>query len=112
MLARAFTACVRVYKYPSLESPASPAPVLQVRVEMTDGGCQVITLWSDLQAGRPLLHWGVEGGKDYKSGWRLPPGPCQPEGTVQYKDRALQSPMKWVPRGGQGGCGAVGPRHW
>lgn len=51
-------------------------------------------LVTDLQAGRLLLHWGVEGGKNYKGGWRLPEPASRPEGTIQYKDRALQSP--WV----------------
>lgn len=46
------------------------------------------------QAGKLLLHWGVEGGKNYKGGWRLPDR--RPEGTVQYKDRALQTPWRCV----------------
>lgn len=55
---------------------------------------QTIQLTTECPAGRLLLHWGVEGGKDYKGGWRLPPPHVRPEGTVQYKDRALQSPFK------------------
>ncbi|KAL4448876.1 hypothetical protein ABPG77_007593 [Micractinium sp. CCAP 211/92] len=44
--------------------------------------------------GRLLLHWGVEGGKGYKGGWRLPDERCRPEGTVMYKNRALQTPFR------------------
>ncbi len=63
-------------------------------IELTPSGDQIIRFSTDLQAGRLLLHWGVEGGKDYKGGWRLPDS--RPEGTVQYKDRALQSPWRWA----------------
>jgi hypothetical protein len=45
-----------------------------------------------------LLHWGVEGGRNYKAGWRLPGAACRPEGTQQYKDRALQTPFKCAHR--------------
>lgn len=64
----------------------------QVTVEQKADGAQTITLTTPLQAGRLLLHWGVEGGKDYKGGWRLPSS-CRPPDTKQYKDRALQSPF-------------------
>eukprot|EP00955_Chlamydomonas_euryale_P094251 364840-Chlamydomonas_euryale.AAC.18 len=33
-------------------------------------------------------------------GWRLPGGGCRPEGTVQYKDRALQSPFRFSSKSG------------
>lgn len=66
----------------------------QVVVEQEDDGSQNIQFDTDLQAARLLLHWGVEGGKDYKGGWRLPSQRVRPEGTVTYKDRALQSPFK------------------
>uniref|UniRef100_A0A383VC26 Uncharacterized protein n=1 Tax=Tetradesmus obliquus TaxID=3088 RepID=A0A383VC26_TETOB len=59
-----------------------------------DGSDQIIDLKTDLEAGRLLLHWGVEGGRNYKGGWRLPGGECRPEGTQQYKDRALQTPFR------------------
>lgn len=68
--------------------------VAQVLVSQ-EGNDQVIRLTTDLEAGRLLLHWGVEGGKDYKGGWRLPGNNCRPEGTQQYKDRALQTPFRW-----------------
>ena len=48
--------------------------------------------------GKLLLHWGVEGGADYKGGWRLPGTDVWPEGTVQYKDRALQTPWRCGPQ--------------
>jgi hypothetical protein len=61
-----------------------------------DGSDQIIDLKTDLEAGRLLLHWGVEGGRNYKGGWRLPGGECRPEGTQQYKDRALQTPFRYA----------------
>ena len=69
-------------------------PLAQLTVETQGTGAQVVRLATDLQAGHLLLHWGVEGGKDYKGGWRLPGSRCRPEGTTQYKDRALQSPFQ------------------
>ena len=68
--------------------PALP----QVALE-EEGDSQRVRLTSTLR-GRLLLHWGVEGGEDYKSGWRLPGTGTWPEGTVRYKDRALQTPWK------------------
>ncbi|KAK9862667.1 hypothetical protein WJX84_011161 [Apatococcus fuscideae] len=35
--------------------------------------------------------------KDYQGGWRLPGSTARPDGTTQYKDRALQTP--WRPNG-------------
>ncbi|EFJ44707.1 hypothetical protein VOLCADRAFT_118653, partial [Volvox carteri f. nagariensis] len=67
---------------------------VKVIVEQTEKNDQIISIESDVQAGRLLLHWGVEGGKDYKGGWRLPGASARPEGTVQYKDRALQTPFR------------------
>ncbi|CAG9462085.1 unnamed protein product [Pedinophyceae sp. YPF-701] len=67
---------------------------LSVRSRLDDDGTQVIELETTLN-GRLLLHWGVAGGPGYKGGWRLPPENVQPEGTVSYKERALQTP--WVP---------------
>ncbi len=66
---------------------------VQVDVYESEGG-QLITLTTNVEAGRLLLHWGVEGGKNYKGGWRLPDGSCWPDGTKQYKDRALQTPFR------------------
>ncbi|GLC33353.1 hypothetical protein PLESTB_000342400 [Pleodorina starrii] len=67
---------------------------VKVIVEQTEKNDQIISIESDVQAGRLLLHWGVEGGKNYKGGWRLPGASARPEGTVQYKDRALQTPFR------------------
>ena len=70
--------------------PALP----QVALE-EEGDSQRVRLSSTLP-GRLLLHWGVEGGADYQGGWRLPGTNAWPEGTVRYKDRALQTPWKCV----------------
>jgi len=72
---------------------------VKVVVNTSATGRQVVDLETDLQAGRLLLHWGVEGGKNYKGGWRLPGGSSRPEGTIQYKDRALQTPWRSGPNG-------------
>lgn len=77
-----------------LPSPLLLLLLLQITVEQSTSGDQTIRAVSNLQAGRLLLHWGVEGGRDYKGGWRLPEAKYRPEGTHQYKDRALQSPWK------------------
>jgi hypothetical protein len=61
---------------------------------MDEGNTQILTIKTDVEAGRLLLHWGVEGGKNYKGGWRLPDLHCRPDGTQQYKDRALQTPFR------------------
>jgi alpha-glucan,water dikinase len=66
------------------------------------GGEQVVRVRTDVAAAAPLLHWGVEGGRDYKGGWRLPGGGVRPPGTRQYKDRALQTPFDKA-SGGEGG---------
>lgn len=68
----------------------------QIMVEDgTEQGLQRITLSTDMP-GKLLLHWGVEGGEGYKAGWRLPGEASWPEGTVKYKDRALQTPFRYV----------------
>jgi len=46
--------------------------------------------------GKLLLHWGVTGGQDYQGGWRLPGDAALPQGTVAYKNRALQTPFRWT----------------
>jgi len=61
-----------------------------VRLEEGEGGDQRVRLWTT-HPGRLVLHWGVEGGRDYRGGWRLPGREAWPEGTVQYKERALQT---------------------
>lgn len=67
-----------------------------VSLEVEEGpeGEQLVKLTTDLP-GKLLLHWGAEGGRDtHKKGWILPPASGRPEGTVQYKKRALQSPWQ------------------
>ena len=66
---------------------------LQVLVDQDDSGSQHVMVQTD-HPGKLLLHWGVEGGANYKGGWRLPGGAARPEGTVEYKARALQTPFK------------------
>ena len=62
-------------------------------MEQSDSGDQQALVETEL-AGKLILHWGVEGGVNYEGGWRLPGGPCRPEGTVEYKKRALQTPFR------------------
>ncbi|KAK9852315.1 hypothetical protein WJX84_008608 [Apatococcus fuscideae] len=96
---------------PSVQAQATAAPAaksferqyplgkqnqLEVRVEHGDSGDQKVHLHTTLP-GKLVLHWGVEGGQDYQGGWRLPGGSARPDGTIQYKDRALQTP--WRPNG-------------
>eukprot|EP00210_Caulerpa_lentillifera_P004353 g4151.t1 len=52
---------------------------------------QDIHLETNYESPQLILHWGLVGGKGYKGGWRLPDKPSRPEGTVQYKNRALQT---------------------
>jgi alpha-glucan,water dikinase len=66
---------------------------LDVKItEEDDGGTQAAVI-STNASGKLLLHWGVEGGRGYKGGWRLPGRSSRPEGTVEYKKRALQTPF-------------------
>ena len=64
---------------------------------LEEGGDNQRVRLSTTLPGKLLLHWGVEGGADYKGGWRLPRTDVWPEGTVQYKDRALQTPWRCGP---------------
>lgn len=65
---------------------------LQVTVE-SSGDKQRVRLTAQ-HPGRLLLHWGVIGGQDYQGGWRLPGDAARPQGTVAYKNRALQTPFR------------------
>lgn len=92
--------------------PLGPGNVsMQVAVKDDE---QRVTIATSLP-GRLLLHWGVEGGKNYSGGWRLPGDRWRPDGSVNYKNRALQSPFQSVNGNGlQVGPGselgaAVGP---
>jgi hypothetical protein len=69
-----------------------------VRLEEGGGGDQRVRLWTS-HPGRLVLHWGVEGGADYRGGWRLPGRGAWPDGTVAYKERALQTPWRCAPGG-------------
>ena len=68
---------------------------VQVALE-EEGETQKVRLSTTLP-GKLLLHWGLQGGADYKGGWRLPGPDVVPEGTVRYKDRALQTPWRYSP---------------
>lgn len=68
---------------------------MTVQVAIDAGGEQRVVV-STNRPGPLLLHWGVEGGKHYKGGWRLPGEQYRPEGTQNYKNRALQTPFRPV----------------
>ena len=76
-------------------------PGATVTVQVAAGPEEQRVLVSTNRPGRLLLHWGVEGGRGYKGGWRLPGDSCRPEGTNNYKNRALQTPFR--PANGNGG---------
>lgn len=65
---------------------------IEIEIAEMEGGDQVVSLRTNHPSDNLLLHWGVEGGANYKGGWRLPA--VQPDDTVQYKDRALQTRWK------------------
>ncbi|PRW33076.1 alpha-glucan water chloroplastic [Chlorella sorokiniana] len=75
-------------------------PGASVTVQVATGGDEQRILVVTNRPGRLLLHWGVEGGRNYKGGWRLPGDRCQPDGTINYKNRALQTPFR--PAGSNG----------
>ena len=66
---------------------------VKVLVDQDGSGSQHVVVHTD-HPGKLLLHWGVEGGSNYKGGWRLPGNTARPEGTMEYKSRALQTPFK------------------
>ncbi|WPT16709.1 Alpha-glucan water dikinase [Picochlorum sp. SENEW3] len=55
---------------------------------VSDDGDRIVRIESDIP-GKLLLHWGLEGNEG--EGWRLPGKEVWPEGTVEYKRRALQT---------------------
>eukprot|EP00873_Tetraselmis_striata_P000762 jgi/Tetstr1/421026/TSEL_012071.t1 len=65
---------------------------VQVAVSSRDGK-QHVHLETSAPS-RMTLHWGLIGGKAYKGGWRLPEAAVRPANTIQYKDRALQTPFQ------------------
>ena len=58
--------------------------------ERADGRLQA-TIETNI-TGKLLLHWGLQG--DEGEGWKLPEQQMRPAGTVEYKHRALQTPLK------------------
>lgn len=62
---------------------------ISIAVTEAANGDQRVHLQTDHPSQNLILHWGVQGGKNYKGGWRLP-GQRPPQ-TVQYKERALQT---------------------
>lgn len=73
--------------------PLNGSSSLQVTVTEGPNAEQIISV-STSKPGKFLLHWGVEGGKGYKGGWRLPGDSCRPSGTIAYKNRALRTPFR------------------
>lgn len=68
---------------------------LHAHVVEIASGAQTLHLETDYpSASNLILHWGVQGGKNYFGGWRLPDE--RPPNTIQYKDRALQTAWKCV----------------
>lgn len=63
----------------------------RVRAEtrVGDGGKRLVEISTDIP-GKFVLHWGLQG--EGGDSWRLPE--TRPEGTVEYKRRALQTPFQ------------------
>ena len=87
-------------------------PGASVTVQVATGGDEQRILVFTNRPGRLLLHWGVEGGRNYKGGWRLPGDRCRPDGTVNYKNRALQTPFRPAGSNGVGLQVRMGGRGW
>ena len=64
-----------------------------------------ITL-SGLPSGRALLHWGVVAAEEERA-WKLPGEASRPKGTLNYKNRALQTPFGAAAGEGGGGEGGT-----
>lgn len=73
----------KTYKY------GNDAFELRITVSELEGGSQRVSLATNHPSNNLILHWGVEGGANYRGGWRLPGQ--RPPNTVQYKERALQT---------------------
>lgn len=68
---------------------------LHANVTENANGAQALHLETDYpSASNLILHWGVQGGKNYYGGWRLPDE--RPPNTIQYKDRALQTSWRYA----------------
>ena len=68
---------------------------ITITVRELASGDQRVHLETDHPSKNLILHWGVQGGKNYKGGWRLPSQ--RPPDTVQYKERALQTSWQCAP---------------
>ena len=69
---------------------------LHAETLMTEDGETSVVVETNV-AGKVVLHWGLEGKEG--EGWQLPGKEHWPEGTVEYKRRALQSPFSSVDDG-------------
>lgn len=70
---------------------------ISVETQITDGTSDRIVVVETNLRGSLVLHWGLEstdGGS-----WKLPPKNSWPEGTVEYKRRALQTPFTCLENG-------------
>ena len=65
---------------------------MTVNVTEAANGDQTVYIETDYPSANLILHWGVQGGRSYTGGWRLPDH--RPKDTIQYKDRALQTSFK------------------
>ena len=92
-----------------LGSDAPPGCRLSVRAFVPEqggeGSSSVEVTLSGLPSGRALLHWGVVSAGD--KAWKLPGGASRPKGTLNYKNRALQTPFESAVKAAAEG-GAVG----
>jgi hypothetical protein len=68
---------------------------LTIMVREKGNGDQAVRLETQHPSNNLILHWGVQGGRNYKGGWRLPGQ--RPKDTVQYKERALQTLWQCAP---------------
>jgi hypothetical protein len=66
---------------------------MTVKVTEAASGAQTVYIDTDYPSANLILHWGVQGGRNYKGGWRLPD--ARPKNTIQYKDRALQTSFRY-----------------
>lgn len=65
---------------------------MTVKVTEAVNGDQTVFIETDYPSANLILHWGVQGGRSWTGGWRLPDH--RPKDTIEYKDRALQTSFK------------------
>jgi hypothetical protein len=68
---------------------------IRISIQEFASGDQRVHLETEHPSASLILHWGVQGGKNYKGGWRLPEQ--RPPDTTQYKERALQTLWQCAP---------------